>query len=312
LDIISKNHIHWEYMQHLGCMTHVAANCDLPFMGNPEMKFPKKQDKKHMKISFLKRIMLVAAVSVTHAADKPVGYTDTPQIPGQAWKVHDANRPVPKKVTPGTTFSHSAPAPSDAVILFNGTDLAQWKAGNKPAGWKVENGYMEVVPKSGSIQTKQQFSDFQLHIEFATPHKVEGESQGRGNSGVIIYGKYEVQVLDSFNNRTYADGQAGAMYGHRPPLVNASKVPGAWQSYDIIFETARWEDGKLVKEAHVTVLHNGVLLHHRQAYPGPTKHRGVGDYSQPHPPRGPIQLQDHGNPMRFRNIWIRSLGGYDE
>ena len=146
--------------------------------------------------------LLLGVVSMTaQAADGPVGYTDTPMIPGQKWRVHDKNRPIPKIVTPGTTFSHSAPAPSDAIILFDGKDLSKWRNGNKPATWKVENGFMEVTPGSGSIQTKDDFGDFQLHLEFATPHQVEGDSQGRGNSGVIIYGKYEVQVLDSFNNR---------------------------------------------------------------------------------------------------------------
>jgi len=265
-----------------------------------------------MKHSILTLVIAVAGLSIAQAADSPVGYTDTPMIPGQKWRVHDPERPAPTVVTPGTTFSHSAPAPSDATILFDGHDLSQWKSGNKEAGWKVENGYMEVAPNSGSIQTKGQFDDFQLHLEFATPHKVEGNSQGRGNSGVIIFGMYEVQVLDSFNNKTYADGQTGAMYGQYAPLANASKVPGAWQSYDIIFETARWEDGKLVKKANVTVIHNGVLLHHKQEYSGPSHHRRVGTYNKPHPPKGSIHLQDHNNPMRFRNIWIRSIGKYDE
>ncbi|MGB0420008.1 MAG: 3-keto-disaccharide hydrolase [Limisphaerales bacterium] len=263
--------------------------------------------------TFLIHASLLGAFALTaHGADAPIGYTDTPMIPGQKWRVHDKDRPRPSVVTPGTTFSHSAPAPSDAIVLFDGKDLSMWRNGNKPANWKVENGYMEVAPGSGSIQTRDDFGDFQLHLEFATPHVVEGNSQGRGNSGVIIYGKYEVQVLDSFNNPTYADGQAGAMYGHLPPLANASKVPGAWQSYDIIFEAPRWEDGKIAKKACVTVIHNGVLLHHKQEYPGPTRHRGVGNYNDPHPSKGPIQLQDHSNPMRFRNIWIRSLGQYDQ
>ncbi|MEK9863478.1 MAG: DUF1080 domain-containing protein, partial [Verrucomicrobiota bacterium] len=211
--------------------------------------------------TFLIHASLLGAFALTaHGADAPIGYTDTPMIPGQKWRVHDKDRPRPSVVTPGTTFSHSAPAPSDAIVLFDGKDLSMWRNGNKPANWKVENGYMEVAPGSGSIQTRDDFGDFQLHLEFATPHVVEGNSQGRGNSGVIIYGKYEVQVLDSFNNPTYADGQAGAMYGHLPPLANASKVPGAWQSYDIIFEAPRWEDGKIAKKACVTVIHNGVLL----------------------------------------------------
>lgn len=244
----------------------------------------------------------------------PTGYTDTPYLPGQKWRVHDDARPRPSVVTPGGKFSDMAPAPSDATVLFDGTDLDKWvnqKTGGKP-GWKVENGYMEVAPRSGTIATKDKFGDFQLHIEFAAPEKVEGHSQGRGNSGVIIYGKYEVQVLDSYKNKSYADGQAGAMYGQYPPLFNASRKPGAWQTYDIIFETARWDkDGRLSKKTSVTVIHNGVVLHNRKEYIGAVSHRRVGSYNTPHPPEGPIVLQDHGNPTRFRNIWIRPLGVYD-
>ena len=244
----------------------------------------------------------------------PTGYTDTPFIPGQKWRVHDDARPRPAVVTPGGKFSDMAPPPSDAVVLFDGTDLKKWentKGGE--AKWKVENGYMEVVPGSGTIKTKENFGDFQLHIEFATPAKIENQSQGRGNSGVIIYGKYEVQVLDSWKNKSYADGQAGGMYGQFPPLRNASRKPGAWQTYDIIFETARWDkDGRLSKKASVTVIHNGVVLHNRKEYIGAVSHRRVGNYNNQHDPEGPILLQDHRNPMRFRNIWIRSLGEYDE
>lgn len=248
-----------------------------------------------------------------NAADGSIGYSDTPFIPGQKWRVHDGTRPQPRVVTPGTTFSHSAPAPSDATILFDGRDLANFEATDgQPAGWKVEAGYMEVVPGSGTIRTKGHFGDFQLHIEFATPHKVDGSSQGRGNSGVIIFNKYEVQVLDSFNNPTYPDGQAGGLYGQTPPKVNASLPPGAWQSYDIIFESPRWDGDTLVKKASVTVIHNGVLLHHKREFLGNTPHRRVGNYDTPHPPQGPIYLQDHSNPMRFRNIWIRDIGKYDK
>ena len=263
--------------------------------------------------ALLSAIVLGTAVWADHHNEKPkIGYSDTPFIPGQKWRVHDGTRPQPPVVAPGTTFSHSAPAPGDATILFDGRDLANFEAGNKqPAGWKVENGYMEVVPGAGSIQTKEHFSDFQLHIEFATPHKVEGNSQGRGNSGVIIFGQFEVQVLDSFNNPTYPDGQAGAMYGQLPPKVNASMPPGAWQSYDIIFEAPRWDGDTLVKKANVTVIHNGVVLHHKQDYNGPSLHRQVGTYENKIPSHGAIHLQDHGNPMRFRNIWIRDLGAYD-
>src|SRR6187549_3800080 len=145
------------------------------------------------------------------SAAESVGYKDTPMLPGQPWHVHDPDRPLPRVVTPGATFSHNAPSPSDAVVLFDGKDLSKWKSDKGDAGWKVENGYMEVVKEAGNITTKDEFGDFQLHLEFATPGKVVGHSQGRGNSGVLIFGAFEVQVLDSYENRTYADGQAGAL-----------------------------------------------------------------------------------------------------
>ena len=241
-----------------------------------------------------------------------VGHKDTPQLPGQKWLVHDSDRPVPRVVTPGETFSHNAPPPSDAVVLFDGKDLSKWKTAKGEAQWKVENGYMEVVKNSASIFTKEEFGDFQLHLEFATPAKVDGESQGRGNSGVLIYGKYEVQVLDSYKNPTYPDGQLGSLYGQFPPLVNPAKKPGEWQSYDIIFEGPRWDENKkLTRPASVTVLLNGVIIHNKKEYIGESGHKVVGTY-KPHPPRGPIMLQEHNNPTRFRNIWIRKLGEYDK
>lgn len=235
----------------------------------------------------------------------------TPLLPGQPWRVHDATRPVPRAVTPGDSFSHGAPPPSDAIVLFDGTDLSRWRGENGPAGWKVENGYMEVVKKSGNITTRDEFGDFQLHLEFATPARVEGKSQERGNSGVFIFGKYEIQILDSWENWTYPDGQCGALYGQWPPLVNAVKKPGEWQTYDIIFEAPRWDQsGKLVRPAVVTVLLNGVLIHHHKEFMGETRHAELATYGPPRS-RGPITLQDHGNPVRFRNIWIRPLGEYD-
>jgi hypothetical protein len=275
----------------------------------------------NMHLSLLRSGLIALAVSAstesTFAADaKSLGYSDTPMIPGTQWHVHDGTRPVPRVVTPGVAFSHGAPAPSDALVLFDGKDLSKWtfsaKAGSE-AGWKVENGYMEVVPKSGSLRTRDNFADFQLHLEFATPAKVEGSSQGRGNSGILFNGIYEVQVLDSYNNPTYPDGQCGALYGQSPPLANASKPPGQWQSYDIIFESPRWDAfGKLAKKANVTVIHNGVLLHHKREYQGNTPHRNNGDYDKPHSPEVFIELQDHNNPMRFRNIWLRPIGEYDK
>lgn len=254
--------------------------------------------------------LLVAAAAATAFATG-VGYDDTPQIPGQKWKVHDKARPNPPIVTPGATFSHQAPAPADAVVLFNGQDLSKWTGGKGAPGWKVENGYFEVVKGQGDIQTKESFGDFQLHLEWSAPNPPKGDSQGRGNSGVFLHGLYEVQVLDVFQNKTYADGQAGGLYGMWPPLQNAMKKPGEWNTYDIIFEGPRFsDDGKVTRKASVTVIHNGVVLHHRQEFNGPSGHRNTPQYRK-YNSMGPIRLQDHGDPVRFRNIWIRPLGEYD-
>ena len=258
-------------------------------------------------------LFALSAVTV-FAADpkqKHEGYKDTPLIPGTKWHVHDSDRPNPR-VIKAPKFSDMAAAPSDAIVLFDGTDLSKWQHGNgTPAKWKIENGYMEVVPKSGILRTKDEFRDFQLHIEFATPAKVEGKGQGRGNNGVNIFGRYEIQVLDSYENETYADGQAGAIYAQTPPLVNASRPPGEWQTYDIIFEAPHWTDGKLSKPAFITVIHNGAVLHHRREILGSTQHRAEVKYGKPQE-QGPIELYEHGNPVRFRNIWIRPLGEYDQ
>lgn len=244
-----------------------------------------------------------------------LGYTDTPMIPGSPWRVHDSARPRPAVLKPGATFSHLAPAPADAVVLFDGKDLSKWTdAKGEASRWKLGDGYFETVRGTGMIRTKDKFTDFQLHLEFATPVNVVGSSQGRGNSGVMINGMYEVQILDSYENPTYADGQAGALYGQQPPLVNASKPPGEWQTYDIIFESPRWNSaGELIKKAAVTVIHNGVLLHHHQEYFGRTDgiggipHKSLGTYGAPHSPDVFIELQDHNNPVRFRNIWVREI-----
>jgi hypothetical protein len=205
--------------------------------------------------------------------------------------------------------------PSDAIVLFDGKDLSQWlqnfQGTVREPRWKVENGYMEIVGRTGTIFTKEKFGDCQLHIEWAAPAEIEGSGQWRGNSGVLLMNRYEIQVLDSFDNPTYADGQAGAIYGQWPPLVNASRKPGEWQSYDIVFEAPRFEGEKLIKPAYVTVFHNGVLVHHRQEIIGRMAHRVVGTYA-PHGPEEPLALQDHDTPVRYRNIWIRRLGKYDE
>ncbi|HWN95093.1 MAG TPA: DUF1080 domain-containing protein [Methylomirabilota bacterium] len=256
--------------------------------------------------------LLALALPLGAADDKTKpGYKDTPLIPGTKWHVHDSDRPQPKVVAPGKTFSLEAPAPSDAIVLFDGTDFSKWKGTKGDVQWKIENGYAETT-KSGVIRTKDEFGDFQLHIEWATPAKVEGSGQGRGNNGLNIFGRYEIQILDSYNNPTYADGQASAIYGQYPPLVNASKPPGEWQSYDVIFEAPLWDaDGKLAKKAYVTVLHNGVVVHHRQELFGNSSHRGTPAYGK-RQEKGYIELYEHGNPVRFRNIWIRPLGEYDK
>ncbi len=253
----------------------------------------------------------LASSATMNAAEKP-GYTDTPLITGQKWRVHDADRPQPRIVRPAERFSQGTDAPSDAVILFNGVDLAKWTKDGGPAPWKVENGYMEVVPKSGSIETKEKFGSFQLHLEFAEPTPPHGESQERANSGVFLHGLYEIQVLDCYNNLTYPDGTVGGIYGQWPPLVNAAKPPGEWQTYDIFFEAPRVENGRVVEPAYVTVLLNGLVAQHHQAILGPSMHRAVAAYGPDTPTRGPIGLQDHGDPLRFRNIWIRPLGEYDK
>ena len=218
-------------------------------------------------------------------------------------------RPHPPVVTPGRpgTQDRAGTSPSDAVVLFDGDDLDAWYGpGKKPARWKVENGYMEVAPKAGTIETRKHFADCQLHLEWSVPPEVKGRNQGRGNSGVFLPGGYEIQILDSYKNVTYADGQAAALYGQKPPAVNACRPPGEWQRYDIIFTAPRFENGTLQSPAVVTMFHNGILVHNHAALIGRTAHKKVASYS-PHPPEGPIRLQDHKSPVRFRNIWVRPL-----
>ena|SRR5579883_687028 len=241
-----------------------------------------------------------------------VGYEDTPVLPGQQWRVHDIKRPHPPVVTPGKT---AADPPSDAIVLFNGRDLSQFTSQRrgKPTNpaWIVKDGYVEVAGNTGDLITKEKFGDAQYHIEWAAPAEIDGTSQWRGNSGILLMGRYEIQVLDSYQNPTYADGQAGAIYGQYPPLVNAVRKPGEWQTYDIFFEAPKFEDGKLVKPAYVTVVLNGVLLHHHKELIGNTPHRQVGKYT-PHAAEEPLVLQDHDTPVRYRNIWARRIGPYDQ
>jgi len=212
---------------------------------------------------------------------------------------------APPVVTPGST---NADPPSDAIVLFNGRDLSRWRSANGgPAKWVVRDGYVEVMPGAGDMVTADKFGDAQLHIEWATPAVVKGEGQERGNSGVFLMERYEVQVLDSYQNDTYYHGQAGAVYKQYAPLVNASRKPGEWQAYDIIFHAPRFdEQGKVVDRARVTVLHNGVLIQNNVEIYGLTYHDRPALYIA-HSPQESLRLQDHGNPVRYRNIWIRRL-----
>ncbi len=221
-----------------------------------------------------------------------------------------AKQPLPDIVTPG---NESSDAPCDAVVLFDGSaeSFKNWtdtKGGQTK--WILKDGVMEPTKKSGYIQTKQGFGSCQLHIEWATPENVKGNGQGRGNSGVFLMGTYEIQILDSYENKTYADGQAGALYGRSKPLVNACRKPGQWQSCDIIFHQPVFDkDGKVLRKATFTVLHNGVLIQDHCVLSGGTGWRGphAATEYRPHADKLPLQMQDHGNPVRFRNIWLRQL-----
>ncbi len=229
------------------------------------------------------------------------------------WAIHDQNRPQPKRVTPGTFSSAGLPGkpPSDAIVLFDGTaaSLAQWESDGKEAGptrWIVKDGAMECVPKSGYIRTKAQMGDCQLHVEWAAPENVKGDSQGRGNSGIFLMGLCEIQVLDNYNNPTYADGFAASVYGVNPPLANALRPPGEFQVIDIVFRRPIYQGGQVLDPGYVTVFCNGVLMQDHTPLEGPTGHlrRPV---PRAFPDKGPLKLQDHGNPVRYRNIWYREL-----
>ncbi len=210
--------------------------------------------------------------------------------------------PEPALVTPGKADSDP---PSDATVLFDGKDLSKWNNGDK---WEIKDGYA-VVQKS-DILTKDSFGDYQLHVEWATPEKVSGSGQGRGNSGIFLANRYEVQVLDSFDNKTYFDGQAGSLYKQTPPMVNASKKPGEWQSYDIIFTAPRFDEQskevKVLAPGYVTVIHNGVVVQNHFALHGNTNYDRPAAYEK-HPLKQPIRLQNHSNPVKYRNIWIREI-----
>jgi len=230
------------------------------------------------------------------------------------YPIHDRSRPQPAVVDPGTASSQETPgrAPADAVVLFDGHDLSRWRQQDgSPARWKLGHDYFEVVPGTGYLYSRDAFGDCQLHVEFTEPDPARGEDQDRGNSGVFLQGLYEVQVLDSYRSPTYPDGQAAAVYGQFPPLVNASRAPGRWQSYDIIFHGPRFDAaGHLTRAARMSVLHNGVLVQDDVELTGPTGHHQRPPYAAGSG-KLPLALQDHGNPVRYRNIWVRELPDSD-
>ena len=243
--------------------------------------------------------------------DGVAGFQDTVMQPDGKWHVHDPARPQPPVVTPGT-FSETATPPGDAIVLFDGRDLSQWrdKKTGGPVFWTVEDG--AAVSAKGDIETTNQFGDIQLHLEFREPAPATGDGQGRGNSGVFFMGQYEIQVLDCYSNKTYADGATAGVYGQHPSLVNACRPPGEWQTYDIIFNVPHFgANGEVLSPGYVTVFHNGVVAQNHQAIRGATNWKSPGKYT-PHGPAGPLALQFHNNAVAFRNIWVRPVPVVDE
>lgn len=254
-------------------------------------------------IAALVPLLLASAALAASPGSTKKAADPTPELPPatatQVWE------PVPPVVS-----APAGGAPSDAVVLFDGSSLDAWesaKTPGAPAPWRIEGDAMVCVPKSGPLRTKAAFGDLQLHLEFRTPTPVSGQGQGRGNSGVFLMGIYELQILDSYENPTYVNGQAAAIYKQYPPLVNASRRPGEWQTYDVVWIAPRFApDGSLVSPARMTVFHNGVLVQHDAVLKGHTPNRGQPAY-RAHADRLPLDLQDHNNAIAFRNIWVREL-----
>ena len=264
-------------------------------------------------MKILKNLLIfIGTLSILIIPFNLIAQPDLSKLTGEIWKITEIWEPEPMVIMPGNTNSE---APSDAIVLFDGSDLDSWvhKTG-EDAKWSVQDGYFTVKPGSGDILTKQFFGSCQLHVEWRSPSIIESEGQGRGNSGVYFMENtklgdtgYEVQVLDSYNNRTYSNGQAASVYKQHIPLVNASKKPGEWQNYDIIFNAPVFsDDGQLIKHAYLIVFHNGVLVQNNVQIQGYVKFIGYPEYKA-HPSKLPIKLQDHGNLVSYRNIWIREL-----
>ncbi|GAB3647751.1 DUF1080 domain-containing protein [Echinicola sediminis] len=252
-----------------------------------------------MKLNVLLPVMAGSLMAVVPALaqHKPV---NLPPEATEVWK------PEPRKVSPG---EENHLAPSDAIVLFDGSDLGAWKSlkTKGAAEWTVNDGFFTVKPGTGDIATKEKFGDVQVHIEWKAPDVVKGEGQGRGNSGLFFMERYEVQILDSYDNRTYSNGQAASLYKEGIPLVNAMRSPQEWNTYDVFFTAPRFnEDGIVITPAYVTVIHNGVLVQNHYEVKGTTAYVGVHKY-EPHEAELPIKLQDHGNLVNFRNIWVRKL-----
>jgi hypothetical protein len=254
-------------------------------------------------ISKLLAVLGFMAVGGTAMSEEKPEELPNPMLPDVPYRVHDMTRPLPPVVK--TAGAVVVEAPGDATILFDGTSIDAWEG-----DWKIVDGILVASPKN-DLLTKESFGPIQLHLEWRVPAGRAVDGQKGGNSGVFFMNKYEVQVLQSHENRTYADGQAGALYGQYPPLANATTTQGEWQSYDITFEPPVYEDGKIVAPARATVIHNGVVLQHAQPFMGPTTHKKLTSYPAAHPETGPLRLQWHKDPVEFRNIWVRPLGVRD-
>lgn len=252
-------------------------------------------------------LWLAVLALATGCARAVEGAKDTPLVPGTPWHVHDPDRPQPPVVDAGPGPAEPLPVPDGVRVLFDGTQLDAWTTNGEAPTWRLTSQYVECVPKKGNLVTRDSFGDGTLHLEWCIPEGNEGSGQGRGNSGVMfLAGRFEVQVLDSFQNPTYADGGAAALYGQYPPLANPCRPQGEWNVYDITFTAPRYEDGKLTAPATAHVVFNGVVVQDHQAFLGPTGHRILPAYpDRPLPTTGPIVLQNHGNNVRYRNIWFR-------